>query len=143
MKMSSEEEDIGKFEYVEPIQIPSRLPAMTYRYQITGGNNKTRPLLIKYGNGEELRLTNLNMLKKKIIETKLKYVYPITFVEFAKKYVKREDVKFRDREMFKLRIWANQLRDYHNSGRHDVVDYLTYMIGCKIVKYASKQGEEV
>lgn len=126
------------FEYVENIPIPRELPTVSYRYQPYGGNNKNRPVLIRYGNGPELRLINLNKLKEKIVETKLKYVYPIVFVQFAKKYINKDDIKFDDQKLFKLRIWANQLRDSYRDNQQDVVDYLTYIIGSKIIKYASK-----
>ena len=85
-------------------------------------------------------------LKEKIFETSLKYVYPIVFVKFAKKYVKKQDVKFNDQQLFKLRIWANQLRELKSNSEGDenisAIDYLTYQIGVRIVKYASESESD-
>lgn len=136
--MSSENSETSDtYKYVKLIHIPDQLPTFSYEYEIYGGNNKNRPLLIRYGNNAQLRLNDLNKLKEKIIETKLKYVYPVVFSEFAKKYVNDDEVKFDMRRLFKLRIWANQLRECHRNGEHNIEDYLTYMIGCKILKYSS------
>ena len=126
------------FEYVEYIPIPKTLPKISYRYETCGGLNKNRPLLIKYSSGIELNLNDITVLKNNIINTKEKYVYPITFVNFAKRYIYSDNILFDKRKLFKLRIWSNQLRECFRKQNYNEADYLTYIIGCKIIKYANK-----
>ena len=123
--------------YVKYIPIPETLPKISYRYQQGGGSNKNRPLLIKYSSGIELNLNDIVTLKNNIINTKEKYVYPITFVNFARGYIfVMGDIIFDKHKLFKLRIWSNQLRDLFQNRDYSGVDYLAYIIGCKIIKYA-------
>lgn len=122
--------------YVKYIPIPETLPKISYRYQEHGGSNKNRPLLIKYSSGIEFNINDIITLKNKIINTKEKYVYPITFVNFARSYINNDDIVFNKHKLFKLRIWSNQLRDLFQNQDYSGVDYLAYIIGCKIIKYA-------
>lgn len=122
-------------EYVENIKIPSTIPIMKYRYQTNGGGNKNRPLLVQYSSGPEINIKYLNHLKDNIINTKMKYVHPIVFVGFAKQFTNKNDIRFEEHKLFKLRIWSNQLRDCYDAHELDKVNYLTYIIGSKIIKY--------
>lgn len=126
--------------YVKYIPIPKNLLNFSYRYKSTGGLNKNRPLLIKYPSGIELNLNDITTLKNDIIKTEEKYVYPIVFVNFAKRYIHSDNILFDKHKLFKLRIWSNQLRECFQNQNYNEVDYLAYIIGCKIIKYANQQN---
>ena len=125
--------------FVNYISIPKTLPKISYKYKPYGGSNKNRPLFIKYLSGIELNINDITILKNDIINTKEKYVYPVTFVNFAKRYINKDNVVFDKHKLFKLRIWSNQLRELFKNQEYGSVDYLAYIIGCKIIKYAKNE----
>lgn len=130
----------GASKYVKYIPIPKILPKISYRYKSYGGSNKNRPLFIKYSSGIELNLNDITTLKNNIIKTEEKYVYPIIFVNFAKLYIYSDNILFDKHKLFKLRIWSNQLRECFQKQNYSEADYLAYIIGCKIIKYANQQN---
>lgn len=127
--------------YVKYISIPKKLPTISCRYKQCGGSNKNRPLLIKYSTGIELNLNDIISLKNNIINTKEKYVHPMAFVNFARGYICNDDIIFDKHKLFKLRIWSNQLRELFQNRNYNDADYLAYIIGCKIIKYAKNNNE--
>ena len=138
-------------EYIEHIDIPATIPTPMYRYQSHGGSNKNRDVLVHYpGFTQELKLDALNTLRDDIIKTREKFVYPTVFVNFVKRitYIpKNKLVIFSDDDLFKLRIWSNQVRGCNNANELKSVEYLTYRIGERIMAYFSlydtKENKEV
>ena len=118
-------------EYVEYIKIPNPLPKLQHRFQSCGGSNKNRKILIKYSSsGSELYSNALHDLQENILRTKEKYAYPIVFVNFVKHHlVTDKKIVFDDETLFKMRIWANQLRECKRNNELQNLDYLTYCIG--------------
>lgn len=132
-----------KQQYVNYIDIPDEIPNLKYSYRPCGKSNKNRPVYIKYkASGVELKLSDITNLKNDIINTKRKYVYPLVFVHFAAGYdMQKNNIVFNEDKLFKLQVWSNQLREYYDDERYDKVDYLAYVIGCKILKYAMKKDD--
>lgn len=131
---------------VNPIQLPSRIPKLEYKYLQTSGNKRHRPILISYGkNGKFINSSDVNALKNYILETKSRFVYPLEFVNFAKKYVYGvgDKLMFTEDHLRKLQIWSNQLREMAscNNRNFDAENYIAYIIGLKVIDYARKDNK--
>ena len=130
----------GHGKFVEYFKMPRVIPSPSHRFKPYGGTNKNRPVYVKYhNNGEEFDIVDLNKLKESILSTKEKFVHPLVYVNFAKTYKPSlEKIKFTPHRLFKLRIWSNQLRDCQKKQMTDRLDYITYLIASKIIKYAEQ-----
>lgn len=137
---SSEKVTAGNGKFVEYFKIPKNIPVPSHRYKPYGVSNKNRPVYVKYhSNGDEFDVSDLNSLKESILNTKEKFVHPLVYVNFVKKYKPGiEKARFTSHRLFKLRIWSNQLRDCQRKQMIDRLDYITYLIACKIIKYAEQ-----
>lgn len=84
---------------------------------------------------------HLNTLIKNIISTDSKFVYPLIFVNFIKSsFPTNKKIYFDSKELMKLRIWANQLRNEHGlhkkSNHYNTNElYLGYVICCEMLHY--------
>lgn len=131
---------------ISPIQLPSRIPKLEYKYLQTSGNKRHRPILIRYGKNEKfIDEADVNTLKNHILETKSRFVYPLEFVNFAKKHVYKfvDKLIFTENHLRKLQIWSNQLREMasdHNRN-FDAENYMAYIIGLKAIKYATEDNK--
>ena len=128
---------------IEPIVLPNHLPKLEYRYKQTCGNKRNRPIMVRYGKNDIfIDDADIHKLHGNILMTRSRFVYPLEFVNLAKKYVSNNKLIFSKNHLRKLQIWSNQLREMSvaESRNLEAENYLTYMICIKAIKYAKKDN---
>lgn len=130
---------------IKPLMLPTHLHKPEYRYKQTCGNNHNRPIIIKYEENDTfIDDADIRKLHNNILMTRSRFVYPLEFVNIAKKYVLHSNNKlmFSENHLRKLQIWSNQLREMSSSENRNIEaeNYITYMICIKAIKYAKKDN---
>lgn len=93
---------------------------------------------IYYGNRRKIRMKSLECLVNRIKESHGQFVSPIIFVDFIKCTVfTHERITIDQDLLFKLKVWANQLRVEASAEQPDneLIDYIAYVIGESLLDF--------
>jgi len=82
-----------------------------------------------------LNLELLDELQNNIMSSGHKFIYPLVYVNFAKrhKYMNKK-INISPEQLMKLRLWSNQIRSIDKNLEQNI-QYGIYLLALKILKY--------
>ena len=137
---------------IKLLSIPDEVQNMEYNVNSGCKRRKFLDVSVRYpGYKDYFPMNDFTKFKNDILNTVGKYVYPVVFINYPNMFAKSGSRRFKDEHLRKLQLWGNQLRDVHGEiyeGMDEneyitkirIVDYLTYVILVKSIKYLRKDS---
>lgn len=122
------------------LDVPRTVPKADFRLA-PAMKNRNRALLVRYENGMEFVHAHLMVLQQEILNTTSEYVYPTVYTNFARQYVVESEFRriwFANEALAELRSLSNDLRDMASELKDDALEYLVYVIACRIIDHANR-----
>lgn len=144
MREMSTNHDFPPVEYID-IKNP---PAFKYMTDVHSPK-KVAIILVQTDEFKPVKLTLVNDFITEIMSTSEKYISPVVFINLVRNHANTHArVVFDNYDLFKLRVWCNQFREYA-SECNDVTTifnskkmmYLAYVICSKCIEFAKIQQQ--